>query len=329
MTRPLSYICRLMGLLLLAAVMPQQAAAAPAVIADTLAADSLYIYPLGPARSLLYHVRALPARRAATHINIYWNYTDSTDYRRTTFELPSSVQTDADTPVQVRWNTSCRRGDTDSIITTGKTWLHPGKGSDGAISMILRADEAGAVIELADTQVRGAIPAAFDRTHAGALAIESDRNTLLTTHTIMSGRLAVPERLEGTADSLLSAVSVSEHPLAAVWTYLDRKTNPAVASIDLDYSFATVPQPDGSILLVLISHTLAHPAMTVKGILRPTQFRDHYDLEWITADGLRLDRDVSADLQVEGSVLTLNFPLFEATVRYRCQTVKKESSDNP
>ena len=52
MTRPLSYICRLMGLLLLAAVMPQQAAAAPAVIADTLAADSLYIYPLGTEKSV-------------------------------------------------------------------------------------------------------------------------------------------------------------------------------------------------------------------------------------------------------------------------------------
>lgn len=293
-----------------------QAYAAEAA-ADTIAADTTYVYPLGPIRSLLYHVRVIPARNSDTHLQLYWNYVDSCQYRRVDVTIPAAVHADVGMPMAAEWELATCSGANDSVVNRGTAWLRMGDAADGAMSLILRCDRGGAVLEFGDTQVRQTELIDYDYYSPGALALRSDRRTFLATHTIVEESRIVPEMLDCTLDSAFEIVKNSSGKAAVVWTYLDRNTDPTKLNVDLGYMLMTYPQDNGDLLIVLAQDTATRKALTIIGRLRKTPFANHYDLEWITSDGLMLSIDTSADLQLDGQILALNFPLLDSVIRFR------------
>lgn len=130
--------------------------------------------------------------------------------------------------------------------------------------------------------------------------------------------------------------SVTQHAQAAkslnpdspnpvgIWRYLDQDIDTRYAAPAGRYSFAVVPAPshhEGAsgisydILLLegAPSRSLWRPLMR-KGSLHPTGFADHYILEWYGEDMRPIPGDLSADLLP--GILTLNFPLLHATLRF-------------
>ena len=108
----------------------------------------------------------------------------------------------------------------------------------------------------------------------------------------------------------------------ARWTYFDRTNNPDKARPGGEYVLLTLPDPDcdGAYLLVYVSGATTLPELwqpgTVKGRLTPTVFQNHYNLTWTTADPtVILSRDCQASFNDDLTILTLSFPLEEATLR--------------
>lgn len=104
------------------------------------------------------------------------------------------------------------------------------------------------------------------------------------------------------------------------WVYYDRDTDPARTTLGGDYRLATVSDGSGGYLIVYVAGAVTRaeewPPMRVKGRMRPTGFIGQYDLEWYDADGDTMGSDCSAMI-TDASMLTLRFPLYGATVRYR------------
>ncbi|MGM9861365.1 MAG: hypothetical protein ACI30W_02095 [Muribaculaceae bacterium] len=105
------------------------------------------------------------------------------------------------------------------------------------------------------------------------------------------------------------------------WTYFDRDTDPALASLGGSYELATVPRDDAEPGYFIIYLGGARPGSQwrpgeVKGILTPTIFSHHYDLLWLDAQGRSMTREQSATFDASGALLTLSFPLYKATVRF-------------
>ena len=97
------------------------------------------------------------------------------------------------------------------------------------------------------------------------------------------------------------------------WVYYDRDTDPARLSGGSDYRLATIADGRHGYTILLVD---ASGRLSVKGRLRPTGFIGQYDLYWLDAAGEPMGAECSA-LLTDGSLLTLRFPLYAGSVRYR------------
>ncbi|MDE5785879.1 MAG: hypothetical protein K2H98_05035, partial [Duncaniella sp.] len=110
------------------------------------------------------------------------------------------------------------------------------------------------------------------------------------------------------------------------WEYLDRNTSPRKAREGGQYRLAIVKsldRPDTYDILYLsgakVSASSWKPGMR-KGRLIPTDYVDHYDLEWIDATFHQHTSDIHASVE-QSSILTLSFPLLDSSLRFsRCET---------
>lgn len=116
-------------------------------------------------------------------------------------------------------------------------------------------------------------------------------------------------------DALRARLAASDDMNEAEWVYYDRDTDPRRLSLGGDYRFATVSDGRGGYDIVLISGS-DWPALRIKGSLRPTGFIGQFDLEWLDAFGEPMGAECSA-LMTDSSLLTLRFPLYGGSVRYR------------
>lgn len=119
----------------------------------------------------------------------------------------------------------------------------------------------------------------------------------------------------GSVGELRAHLAASDDVNEAEWVYYDRDTDPRRLSLGGDYRFATVSDGRGGYDIVLISGSEG-PEMRIKGRLRPTGFIGQYDLDWLDASGEPMGPECSA-LMTDASLLTLRFPLYGGSVRYR------------
>lgn len=104
------------------------------------------------------------------------------------------------------------------------------------------------------------------------------------------------------------------------WIYLDAVTDEVRARRGGRYSLAVVASEsgDGWDIIYLggaaVNSDKWKPGM-LKGHMRRTIFKDHYDVEWIDATFRPMTFDVSAQIE-QGAILQFNFPRYKSTLRF-------------
>lgn len=104
------------------------------------------------------------------------------------------------------------------------------------------------------------------------------------------------------------------------WTYLDAVTDEVRGRRGGRYSLAVVASEsgDGWDIIYLggaaVNSDKWKPGM-LKGHMRRTIFKDHYDVEWIDATFRPMTFDVSAQIE-QGAILQFNFPRYKSTLRF-------------
>ena len=137
--------------------------------------------------------------------------------------------------------------------------------------------------------------------------------------------IPVPEAMAATAwtvDEVADYLSTARlDPIEGYWDYLDRNTTPRRAREGGRYSLAIVKSKDrpGTYDILYLSGARVYsdkwlPAMR-KGRLIPTDYIDHYDLEWIDATFRLRTLDIHASVE-QSSILTLSFPLLKSSLRF-------------
>lgn len=114
-----------------------------------------------------------------------------------------------------------------------------------------------------------------------------------------------------TADGIVRYLSSSTDPVEGYWRYLDRDMDEECLRLGGDYRLAAVREGEGYLLLYVdgarVNDVAWHPGM-MKGRLVPTPFVNNYDLVWY--DSLRDGMGPECHASVNGSVMTLEFPLY-------------------
>ncbi|MCM1451007.1 MAG: hypothetical protein NC102_01970 [Clostridium sp.] len=117
------------------------------------------------------------------------------------------------------------------------------------------------------------------------------------------------------------ALAPSTDKAEGLWEYMDRDIDPGAASLGGRYHLATIKNAEGDYDIVYLGGAEAEAGrwtpMSIKGRLSPTIFIGNYDLVWIDADGNRLERECNAQIDINGAILTLRFPLQKAQIRLR------------
>lgn len=122
-------------------------------------------------------------------------------------------------------------------------------------------------------------------------------------------------------DSLIETIEGSTDKAEGIWEYMDRDIRPGAASLGGQYRLATARNPGGGYDIIYLDGAEANASrwrpMTIKGWLKPTIFTGHYDLRWVDAHGNLLERECNAQLDPNGAILILRFPLQNAQLRLR------------
>ena len=129
-----------------------------------------------------------------------------------------------------------------------------------------------------------------------------------------------PKHFAWTRETIDSYLAKSTDPLEGYWKHLDYSTDDAYARIAGKYTLAIIRQPGSKEYNIIYidgaaTNTDLWSTGCLKGRLLPTQFVNHYNLEWYTADASLISEDINASLDTTSTILTLNFPLLKATLR--------------
>ena len=101
------------------------------------------------------------------------------------------------------------------------------------------------------------------------------------------------------------------------WSYLDRDIDLDYARLGGKYRLALVKNKDGYLIIYMDGAETNKNKWSkgmIKGVLKSTIFKNHYDLVWYdsTFDVI----DCEANAFIENSILTLNFPLYKSSIRF-------------
>ena len=101
------------------------------------------------------------------------------------------------------------------------------------------------------------------------------------------------------------------------WTYLDRDVDLDYARLGGKYRLALVKNNEGYLIIYIDgaeTNKYKWREGMIKGVLKSTIFKNHYDLVWYdsTFDVI----DCEANAFIENSILTLNFPLYKSSIRF-------------
>lgn len=120
-----------------------------------------------------------------------------------------------------------------------------------------------------------------------------------------------------TYHSLKEKFSTSKAMHEGFWSYLDRDIDPDWSRIGGRYQLALVEDGEDFIIIYIAgaeTNSKYWQEGMIKGRLNATIFKDHYDLIWYDSmfDAIEIDAHAS----IKDSILTLEFPLYKATMRF-------------
>lgn len=120
-----------------------------------------------------------------------------------------------------------------------------------------------------------------------------------------------------TIESLKNKFKTKVSKQEGFWSYLDRDNNPDWAKIGGKYRLALVEIDDGFLILYVGGAEINCNGWTegmIKGQLKKTIFKDHYDLIWYDSMFEKVDDESHATF--DGAILTLEFPIYKSKIRF-------------
>lgn len=291
------------------------ASATDVVVADTTFANR-------PAALKMHYRIALPSDTRQPAAEIRWNVTDADcyDYARFSFDRDSRYDD---------WSnfTTCELGSAHDGIrqkADSKPYrLMDDPFADG-FSLRISSSEGGAVLTagVASPIINLPIPVPFSDT--ARFIVLGDSGVRLTDSFVHATCLE-PTTMSRFADidSLAEYLSHSADPYEGIWIYYDHTTKPERTIVGGRYVLATVADGTGAYDIIYIDganyDSDAWPPLRIKGQLTPATFPGIYDLEWIQPSGEALPTEYGSGATFADDLLTLQFPYWQATVRFRRQ----------
>ncbi len=264
-----------------------------------------------PVAELSYHARVRPDKYNDLKLSMYWDYDDDNNCRVAEISVAPALEADNTDKVRVECTVYRRSCGRDSSEAKFSSFINYSRGRDAGFSAVLRINSAGARIDFGDRVAETGLDVMADNA-GGGVGVMSDRDVELLAHTLLTRYKSRIYRYEG------EVVDASGDGPTGYWRYLDRDTDPEKVATAIDYGIAVVPDAEGGYVLIYQGNPSDdwRPG-DIKGRLTPTAFEGHYDMEWYDASGQLHRTDTSADLEGDGQILRLNFPLLDATVRLR------------
>lgn len=115
---------------------------------------------------------------------------------------------------------------------------------------------------------------------------------------------------------LIAKFSSSATEYEGFWSYLDRDIDLDYARLGGKYRLALVKNNDGYLIIYIDGADTNKNKWSkgmIKGVLKSTIFKNHYDLIWYDSTFDVIDSEANAF--IENSILTLNFPLYKSSIR--------------
>lgn len=271
--------------------------------------------------TLNYHLRLAPARHTDAEAILYWDYADSLNHCALHFSIPAIVSADDILGTSAPYSIHTIADGRDSTITAGRVNIAYRPAGTEGLSAVLRVFAGKAYIDLGSAKAEITEPVPFSNIPGRAMGYECSRTlTELRNHIRLTPGEAVAYADFDSVEALTAYIADSKDPIEGLWTYLDRDIDLRRADLGGFYRLATIRRPDGDYDIVYLSGAGSRKTdwqpLRIKGRLHPTIFRDHFDLVWHTPTGTTLRYDTSATIEVDGNVLRLSFPLWNAAVRF-------------
>lgn len=303
----------------LAAIVISLCAVLGASAADTVVADT--VFARRPATLKLHYRISLPdTRRPAAELR--WNVTDPAtyDYVRFTFDRDSRDD---------EWDsyTVCETGAAEGGLRSRTARTRHRLYDDpftGGFSFRISSGEGGALFSAGVTSPTVSLP--IDISDGGTarvmLVAESGTGLIGSFVTAESAEAPIMSAFADT-DSLAAYLSRSDDPCEGIWIYYDHVTRPERTIVGGRYVLATVADGAGGYDIVYLGGARDSaedwPQLRLKGRLAPATFPGIFDLEWIQPSGVALPAEYGCGAAFSDDLLTLQFPYWQATVRFRRQ----------
>lgn len=251
------------------------------------------------------------ARVSASDWTLIWDYVDSANFMAATFSMPDPRYSHATySPAYHVTISRTAQGATQQLGSKEVEAASP------SVSVKLVADQYSARLYAGDerfSRVADGLPHSI--TEGGQVRIASPGKATVTCCQVQHSAPLNPPLCTCDIDS---AIASSTSPWVGRWQYLDRDISQEHASYSGIREAAVIPAPGGSLWLIYLGGTTPHwQPMQIKATLTPTIFANNCDLTWTAADGYTLNDDNWAELSVEGTVLTIHFPIYKSQIRFK------------
>lgn len=291
----------------------------PASATDAVLADTAFAEPTANLK-LHYRIALHNTRHPAAELR--WNIADSTSYDYLRFAFDRYSRDDD-------WDSYviCEQGRSDSgqrhrsehsrFRLFGDPFTH-------GFSVRVSSGEGGALLSAGVTSPVISLPVSVSSCSAPHFMLLGDSGTQLTSsfaHAEYTGR-AVMSRFAH-PDSLAAYLLASDDPFEGTWIYYDHVTRPERTTVGGRYTLATVADGAGGYDIIYLDGAgdprEAWQPLRIKGRLYPATFTGIFDLEWIQPSGVMLPAEYGCGATFADDLLTLQFPYWQATVRFRRQ----------
>lgn len=283
----------------------------------TAAALELETLP-GTTDELVYHLRLESPKASELNFTVVWNYADPDRRCRLKVRATPGIQADE----LLGGSLAYELWQGDSLVSQGRSRSDHALTADRGLSAVLNYNSAGAFVQIGDAGPLVNVPVDFDAAPGQTVGFDAAEDIRLIRNDIRATQRAPEEYVPFTdVTELADYIAASRDPRERVWTYLDRNTDPQKCEPGGRYTIATVKDgaSGGYLIVYLGGADYARgdwQPLQIKGRLKPTIFRDHFDLEWYDSRRRVVAAEANASITTSGTVLELNFPLLNSTLRF-------------
>lgn len=267
-------------------------------------------------RTMTFHARAKVLSRGQAEWGIVWNYSSEADYRGLDVMFKGKGDADNVFPDEIRVTEyEVSAGVRRELSEDGYCGAFSPRG-DG-FSLRLKVTPSGAMVSGGTSAPVFEIPVAFNVRNVGGIGLAARSPLSVMRKTV--DYVAAAEPAYSCITDIDAYLSATADPNECYWKYFDRDTDPLRANPGGAYTLATVGDGAGGYLVLYIDGARVNKdfwqPLQIKGRLVPTVFQGHYDLWWLDSYGEEMTAEQSATID-NASLLTLHFPLYEATIRF-------------